>query len=338
MSKSEHYQLDDDVAYDSLQHFIKLWKNGKDAFLNINCRGGRAWLSFSTYLGFQDRVTQATSVAKDKKPKASPSKIRRNQARAQAHREKRRQEAEAGHLHTQNVQSKVIKESFNSSSASSVASVSQAVVSPISSDKSSIQIVRNGGEGQPLKDVDCVKIRNQNPEASPKLKEPPKIATQKDVSIPHKQFTPSPVHNQQNEFQSVAELGRDSKAKTAMPLSVSKPVKPINLAFVAELGRDSRAKTTMPTPVSKPVNPAFVDRPGPESSSAGAGVPAVQFDKKLTMREKIKETILRVEHADLVKNGVPGLAYSPHEKAVREERLRMLQADLSNYCANNLFS
>ena len=60
--------------------------------------------------------------------------------------------------------------------------------------------------------------------------------------------------------------------------------------------------------------------------------------KKLTMREKIKETILRLEHADLVKNGVPGLAYSPHEKAVREERLRMLQADLSNYCANNLFS
>ena len=43
-------------------------------------------------------------------------------------------------------------------------------------------------------------------------------------------------------------------------------------------------------------------------------------------------------NADLVKNGVPGLAYSPHEKAVREERLRMLQADLSNYCANNLFS
>ena len=126
-----------------------------------------------------------------------------------------------------------------------------------------------------------------------------------------------------------------------MPLSVSKQVKPINLAFVAELGRDSRAKTTMPTLVSKPfkpVNPAFVDRPGPESSSAGAGVPAVQFDKKLTMREKIKETILRLEHADLVKNGVPGLAYSPHEKAVREERLRMLQADLSNYCANNLFS
>ena len=146
------------------------------------------------------------------------------------------------------------------------------------------------------------------------------------------------MHNQQNEFQSVAELGRDSKAKTAMPLSVSKQVKPINLAFVAELGRDSRAKTTMPTPVSKPVNPAFVDRPGPESSSAGAGVPAVQFDKKLTTREKIKETILRLEHADLVKNGVPGLAYSPHEKAVREERLRMLQADLSNYCANNLFS
>ena len=277
------------------------------------------------------------SVAKDKKPKASPSKIRRNQARAQAHREKRRQEAEASRLHTQNVQSKVIKESFNSSSASSVASVSQAVVSPISSDKSSIQIVRNGGEGQPLKDVDCVKIRNQNPEASPKLKEPPKIATQKDVSIPHTQLTPSPVHNQQ----SVAELVRDSKAKTAMPLSVSKQVKPINLAFVAELGRDSRAKTTMPMPVSKPfkpVNPAFVDRPGPESSSAGAGVPAVQFDKKLTMREKIKETILRLEHADLVKNGVPGLACSPHEKAVREERLRMLQADLSNYCANNLFS
>ena len=190
MSKSEHYQLDDDVAYDSLQHFIKLWKNGKDAFLNINCRGGRAWLSFSTYLGFQDRVTQATSVAKDKKPKASPSKIRRNQARAQAHREKRRQEAEASRLHTQNVQSKVIKESFNSSSASSVASVSQAVVSPISSDKSSIQIVRNGGEGQPLKDVDCVKIRNQNPEASPKLKEPPKIATQKDNS-PHTVHTQS---------------------------------------------------------------------------------------------------------------------------------------------------
>ena len=96
----------------------------------------------------------------------------------------------------------------------------------------------------------------------------------------------------------------------------------------------------MPTPVSKPVkpvNPAFVDRPGPESSSAVAGVLAVKFDKKL-MRDKINETLLRVEYADLVKNGVPGLAYSPHEKAVREERLRMLQADLSNYCANNLFS
>ena len=184
MSKSEHYQLYDDVAYDSLQHFIKLWKNGKDAFLNINCRGGRAWLSFSTCLGFQDRVTQATSVAKDKKPKASPSKIRRNQARAQAHREKRRQEAEASRLHTQNVQSKVIKESFNSSSASSVASVSQAVVSPISSDKSSIQIVRNGGEGQPLKDVDCVKIRNQNSEASPKLKEPQRLLHRKMYQFP----------------------------------------------------------------------------------------------------------------------------------------------------------
>ena len=53
MTNSEHYQLDDDVVFDSMQHLIKLWKNGRDAFLNINCSGGKAWLSFSTCLGLQ---------------------------------------------------------------------------------------------------------------------------------------------------------------------------------------------------------------------------------------------------------------------------------------------
>ena len=131
MTKSENYQLGDDVVFDSLQHFIKLWKNGKDAFLNVNCRGGRAWLSFSTYLGFQDKATQATSVAKDRKAKASPSKIRRNQARAEAHREKRRQEAEASRLHSPSAQSKEINASFSSCINSLIPSVAKAAVNPV---------------------------------------------------------------------------------------------------------------------------------------------------------------------------------------------------------------
>ena len=155
MSKNEHeyYQLDDDVVLDSVQHLMKLWKNGRDAFLNINCRGGKAWLSFSTCLGFQDRVTQASSVSKERKPKPSPSKIRRNQVRAQAYRERRRQEAEASRPLTPKSQSKEINASFSSSAAPVLPNATTATPAapvspeaakstaiPVSMDKPSFQI------------------------------------------------------------------------------------------------------------------------------------------------------------------------------------------------------
>ena len=255
MSKSDHYQLqlDDDVVFDSFQHFMKLWKNGKDAFLNINCRGGRAWLSFSTYLGFQDKVTQATPMAKNRKPKASPSKIRRNQARAEAHREKRRQEAEASRLRSPSpsAQSKEINASFNSCIDSLTASVAKAAVRPtpvsnvslektsiqnqidsstplvakpavspvpvsnVSLEKSPIQIERIGVD---KRENDCVKTNNQSFEALPTLKEP--LVNAKDLSTPHNQqiyYRPQ-VSYCEIPLGSLAELGRTRPPSKPAPV------------------------------------------------------------------------------------------------------------------------
>ena len=93
----------DDILFDSFNYFMKLWGNGKEAFFNVRCTNGRAWMSFNTFLGSQESNLENNFVAgnstprkyKHIKPKSSPSKRRRNQARAEAYRERKRQEAES---------------------------------------------------------------------------------------------------------------------------------------------------------------------------------------------------------------------------------------------------
>ena len=52
--KLEHgQQQNSNSVFDStLQEFMKLWKSGQEAALNVNCKNGRAWLNLSTYLGY----------------------------------------------------------------------------------------------------------------------------------------------------------------------------------------------------------------------------------------------------------------------------------------------
>ena len=37
----------DDFASDSFAKFMELWKNGREAALNINCKDGKAWIQIS---------------------------------------------------------------------------------------------------------------------------------------------------------------------------------------------------------------------------------------------------------------------------------------------------
>ena len=82
----------DDFASDAFTKFIELWKNGKEAALNINCRNGKAWIQISCFLGYQNDAKSFTP-GNSKLTKPSPSKLRRNKERAENFRLKKRQEA-----------------------------------------------------------------------------------------------------------------------------------------------------------------------------------------------------------------------------------------------------
>ena len=51
-SKLEHCRQFKPVFENHTKEFVKLWKSGQEATLNINCKNGRAWINLSTYLGY----------------------------------------------------------------------------------------------------------------------------------------------------------------------------------------------------------------------------------------------------------------------------------------------
>ena len=96
-----HYQHQD-LVFDSLTKFMEFWKDGREAVFNVNCRDGKAWMSISTFLGYQDGEKENSfanrSSTMRSRPRVSPSKQRRNHKRAAAHREKKRQGTESSRL------------------------------------------------------------------------------------------------------------------------------------------------------------------------------------------------------------------------------------------------
>ena len=86
--ESSHH---DDFVSDTFTKFMELWKNGKEAALNINCKDGKAWIQISCFLGYQ-RNAKFFSPGNPKRTKPSPSKLRRNRERAENFRLKKRQE------------------------------------------------------------------------------------------------------------------------------------------------------------------------------------------------------------------------------------------------------
>ena len=107
-----HNQNLNSVFESTVTEFIKLWKNGREAALNANCKNGRAWLNLSTYLGYYGNDESESffpeETPKRSKSKSSPSKLRRNKERAKIYKEKKRQEANIKSLsHLETNQSKV---------------------------------------------------------------------------------------------------------------------------------------------------------------------------------------------------------------------------------------
>ena len=96
MKKKSNVELEsshhDDFVSDTFTKFMELWKNGKEASLNINCKDGKAWIQISCFLGYQ-RNAKSFSPGNPKRTKPSPSKLRRDRERAENFRLKKRQEA-----------------------------------------------------------------------------------------------------------------------------------------------------------------------------------------------------------------------------------------------------
>ena len=99
-SKLEHCRQFKPVFENHTKEFVKLWKSGQEATLNINCKNGRAWINLSTYLGyyksnFKDDTFIPEDIPKRSKSKSSTSKLCRNKMRAAAYTEKKMQEMTA---------------------------------------------------------------------------------------------------------------------------------------------------------------------------------------------------------------------------------------------------
>ena len=69
----------ENLVCDSLTKFLDLWRGRKAATFHLECRNGEATFHFSALLGHPDKVRKKVNN------KMSPSKIRRNKARAEAH-------------------------------------------------------------------------------------------------------------------------------------------------------------------------------------------------------------------------------------------------------------
>ena len=69
----------ENLVCDSLTKFFELWRGRQSATFHLECRNGEATFHFSAFLGHPDKVRKKVSN------KMSPSKIRRNKARAEAH-------------------------------------------------------------------------------------------------------------------------------------------------------------------------------------------------------------------------------------------------------------
>ena len=64
-----------DFFSDISTKFIELWRNGKEAALNINCKNGKAWIQISCFLGYQSD-TKSFTPGNSKQTKPSSSKLR----------------------------------------------------------------------------------------------------------------------------------------------------------------------------------------------------------------------------------------------------------------------
>ena len=69
----------ENLVCDSLTKFFELWRGRQAATFHLECRNGEASFHFSAFLGHPDKAGRKVSN------KMSPSKIRRNKARAEAH-------------------------------------------------------------------------------------------------------------------------------------------------------------------------------------------------------------------------------------------------------------
>ena len=69
----------ENLVCDSLTKFIELWRGRHAATFHLECRNGEASFHFSAFLGQPEKQGRKVSN------KISPSKIRRNKARAEAH-------------------------------------------------------------------------------------------------------------------------------------------------------------------------------------------------------------------------------------------------------------
>ena len=118
--RSEHNRYQNDVIETMTNKFMELWKSGHSASYNINCRNGEAWLNFSTYLGYQESDNHSSFENREtkspKRPRSSPSKLKRNKRRLEAFQEKKRLDAsQQSHSQTSNFSKEKSEKSLTNS-------------------------------------------------------------------------------------------------------------------------------------------------------------------------------------------------------------------------------
>ena len=125
-------QQDESFAVDSVTKlFLQLWRKEKQATLSLECKDGRASVNLSVSLGTSTREKMNSMPSSPVPPssrksrtRSSPSKLRRNRARAQEYHEKKRSELEKIRLGKVPIVPELNKSQENVSDKNNIANVS----------------------------------------------------------------------------------------------------------------------------------------------------------------------------------------------------------------------
>ena len=99
MKLGDFHQLqDEDLIVESvIKSFMQIWSNGRQAKVSLECKDGGAFMNFSVSLGTREKkysvpTSPVPPSPRKSRTRSSPSKLRRNRARAQDYFERKKLE------------------------------------------------------------------------------------------------------------------------------------------------------------------------------------------------------------------------------------------------------